>query len=63
MSKTLYIPPRKYVNRYTRAGSDGKAIKCPECDHVGRVYHFGWSALGCTECKAIVDKERWEVVE
>ena len=38
-------------------------IKCPECGHVGRVYHFGWSALGCTECKAIVDKERWEVVE
>ena len=34
MTKTLFTPPMKYfsnVNRYTRAGKNGKQILCPEC--------------------------------
>ena len=50
MSKTLFVPPKKYfsnVNRYTRAGNNGKQICCPECREWSTVYHFSWSALGC----------------
>ena len=62
--KTLFAPPMKYfsnVNRYTRAGRNGKDILCPECRTWGTVYHFAWSALGCTHCHEMIDKEDWLV--
>ena len=62
--KTLFTPPMKYfsnVNRYTRAGNNGKEILCPECREWGTVYHFAWSALGCTHCNEMIDKEDWLV--
>ena len=64
MSKTLFVPPQTYfsnVNRYTRAGKNGKQICCPECREWSTVYHFSWSALGCQSCKYIVNKEDWIV--
>ena len=62
--KTLFAPPMKYfsnVNRYTRAGRNGKEILSPECRQWGKVYHFGWSALGCTHCHEMIDNEDWIV--
>ena len=62
--KTQFMPPQTYfsnVNRYTRAGRNGKEILCPECRTWSTVYHFGWSALGCTHCDYIIDKEDWIV--
>ena len=62
--KTLFTAPMKYfsnVNRYTRAGRNGKEILCPECRTWGKVDHFGWSALGCTHCHEMIDKEDWLV--
>ena len=56
------MPPQTYfsnVNRYTRAGKNGKDILCPECRTWGTVYHFAWSALGCTHCNEMIDKEDW----
>ena len=50
------------VNRYTRAGKDGKIIVCPECNKVATVYHFSWSALGCQECGAMVEKNQWRLL-
>ena len=53
MGKTLFVPPKKYfsnVNRYTRAGKNGKQICCPKCREWSTVYHFSWSALGCQSC-------------
>ena len=50
------------VNRYTRAGKDGKFIICPECNKVTTVYHFSWSALGCQECGAMVEKNQWRLL-
>jgi ribosomal protein L37AE/L43A len=47
------------VNRDTRAPKHGRVIVCPECDAEARVYHFSWSALTCTKCKADVDKNDW----
>ena len=44
------------VNRYTRAGRDGKVITCPYCMSSYPVYHFSWSALVCQECKRTVEK-------
>ena len=46
-------------DRYTRAGNNGKVIICPECNNEARVFHFSWSALGCQDCKYIVDKYDW----
>ena len=62
--KTLFMSPQTYfsnVNRYTRAGTNGKDILCPECRTWGTVYHFAWSALGCTHCHEMIDKEDWIV--
>ena len=49
------------VNRYTRAGHNGKEIICPHCDASSRVYHFAWSALGCQWCKTMVEKQEWSL--
>ena len=49
------------VNRYTRAGYNGKEIVCPKCQQYNRVYHFSWSAITCLCCKESVNKEEWEV--
>ena len=51
----------KPVNRYTRAGKNGKQIKCPNCQSVRRVYHFNFSGLTCPECKESVEKSDWLV--
>ena len=59
--KTLFIPMKQTVNRYTRAGNNGKAIKCPNCCASATVFHFSWSALGCQHCKYIVDKYDWKL--
>ena len=49
------------VNRYTRAGKNGKQILCPECREWSTVYHFSWSALMCQQCETYVDKLYWSV--
>ena len=51
----------KYVNRYTRAGNNGKQITCPKCKESARVYHFSWSALVCQLCEESINKENWIV--
>ena len=56
MTKTF-----KPVNRNTRAGYNGKQIKCPNCQSVRRVYHFNWSGLTCPDCKESIDKLQWSV--
>lgn len=49
------------VNKRTRAGRNGKAIKCPNCGHVSWVYHFSWCGLTCQGCDTMVDKQDWWV--
>ena len=51
----------KPVTRYTRAGYNGKQIKCPKCKSVRRVYHFNFSGLVCPDCKESIDKSDWLV--
>ena len=51
----------KTVNRYTRAGKNGKEIICPYCNKISRVYHFSWSAVGCLNCKEMVNKNEWRI--
>ena len=51
----------KTVNRYTRAGKNGKEIICPHCNKISRVYHFSWSAVGCLNCKEMVNKNEWRI--
>jgi ribosomal protein S27E len=50
------------VTRYTRAGSEGKDISCPECRHEFTVYHFSWSQIVCGNCKQEISKTDCEVV-
>jgi len=52
----------KMVNKYTRAGRNGKNIRCSKCKHIDTVYHFSWGTIVCNNCKAEVKKEEWEEV-
>jgi len=49
----------KTLDRYTRAGHEGKEIKCPHCGVYGWVYHFKWCALTCQGCGKMIDKNEW----
>tara|TARA_B100001250_G_scaffold414318_1_gene451933 strand:+ start:4779 stop:4949 length:171 start_codon:yes stop_codon:yes gene_type:complete len=49
------------VNRYTRAGREGKCIECPDCQNQAVVWHFAWSALTCSECETSHDKYDWKI--
>ena len=51
----------KPVNRYTRAGKNGKQICCPECREWLTIYHFSWSALTCHQCNRNVKRSEWWV--
>ena len=49
----------KNVNRYTRAGKNGKLITCPKCKESAPVFHFAWSAITCQFCSSDINKEDW----
>ena len=51
----------KTVDRYTRAGKNGKQIMCPKCQSVRTIYHFNWSGLTCPDCKESIDKYEWRL--
>ena len=51
----------KPVTRYTRAGYNGKWIKCPKCSQTSKVYHFSFSSLVCMCCRESVEKYDWLV--
>ena len=51
------------VNKYTRAGNNGKEIICPLCDNKHTVFHFSWSALTCQDCDNSIDKYSWKLAE
>ncbi len=61
-SKFDIEPITKTVNRYTRAGYEGRNIFCPKCDKKSRVFHFSWSALNCQHCDTMIDKNQWRTV-
>ena len=48
-----------FVNKYTRAGRQGKDTTCPHCYHVCKSYHFAWSASVCLNCKVMIEKNDW----
>ena len=48
------------MTRYSRCKRySGALIKCPECQHISRVYHLSWSALSCQKCKKSHLKKDW----
>ena len=51
----------KNVNRYTRAGKNGKIIICPVCREPEVVYHFSWAAMTCPSCNTSSNKNDWLV--
>ena len=57
--KTLFVPKEQRVNKFTRASKHGKMITCPKCHESAPVYHFSWSALGCVNCNAFINKYDW----
>jgi len=58
ISTTISYKP---VTRYTRAGYNGKWIKCPKCSQTSKVYHFSFSSLVCMCCRESVEKYDWLV--
>ena len=53
-----YFEPLTTSHRVTM---HGRLVRCPHCNHVSRVYHLGFSALQCTNCKTMVRKYDWTV--
>jgi len=51
----------KKVNKYTRAGKEGRTIYCPECNAPSKVYHFSWSAITCGGCQQMIGKYYFSV--
>jgi ribosomal protein S27E len=50
------------VTGHTRAGRAGREIICPRCQQAAVVFHFAWSALMCSGCRAMVDKVDWRTL-
>ena len=63
MTKQLFVPSNKQVNNNTRAGNNGKDIKCPNCTAPAKVFHFSWSALVCQYCGKSINKQEWLLYE
>tara|TARA_R100000030_G_scaffold18136_1_gene12439 strand:+ start:232 stop:918 length:687 start_codon:yes stop_codon:yes gene_type:complete len=53
-----YFEPLTTSHRVTM---HGRLVRCPHCHHVSRVYHLGFAALQCTNCKTMVRKYDWTV--
>ncbi len=49
------------VTGRTRAGKNGKLVRCPVCESTRKVYNFSFSSLTCPQCKTCVQKEEWLV--
>ena len=60
---TIYSVKCNQVNRYTRAGKNGKQIVCPKCFSVRTVYHFNFSGLTCPDCKESIPKYDWSIAQ
>lgn len=46
----------KPVHRYSRCGSSGKLLKCPNCESTKLVFNLAWPSLTCQSCKLSIDK-------
>lgn len=49
------------MTKRSRAGKNGKNLKCPECENVTRIYRMSFSSLICPSCKQSIDKYDWMV--
>ena len=59
MYSNIYKNGFKNVNRYTRAGKNGKVIICPVCGEPELVHHFSWASMKCPSCDTNSDKNDW----
>ena len=49
------------MTKRSRAGKNGKNLKCPECENVTRIYRMSFSSLTCPSCKQDINKYDWMV--
>ena len=50
------------MTRYSRCKRySGALIKCPECQHISRIYHLNWCAITCQNCREMINKYDWLV--
>ena len=52
---TNFVP----MTKYSRSKNSGVLVKCPECQHIDKVFHLSWSALMCRNCKGMIGKYDW----
>ena len=55
------MPYFEPITTTTRLGKCGRLVSCPHCKHVARVYALSFSALGCQNCKQMVNKYQWSI--
>ena len=60
-SENEFLPEQKFrpIPKWTHAGRRGKTVRCGKCGEDKHVYSFGWQALRCGACKALVSKREW----
>ena len=51
------------ITKHTRCGSYSKKVRCPRCEHVHEVWHFGWLESKCPGCGKWVRKVDYTVME
>jgi len=52
------------ITSHTRVSRNhGDALQCPHCHYVQSVYHLAWTALQCSHCKTMVNKEDFTILK
>tara|TARA_Y100001973_G_C5200930_1_gene337581 strand:+ start:209 stop:463 length:255 start_codon:yes stop_codon:yes gene_type:complete len=49
------------IEKKDRAGSDGKNIKCPNCQHITRIFNLAWKTRECPSCHIRTSKYEWMI--
>ena len=55
----------KKVMKRSRAKRNGTTLSCPKCKSTEgtTVYHFSWYAITCQNCREMVNKYEWEIMD
>ena len=57
--KQSTVEDYQLICKRSRAGKNGKNIKCPHCESITRIYRLSFSSLTCPSCKQSTDKYEW----
>ena len=61
MQSSYSFQPITSKTRVSR--THGDALQCPHCHYVQSVFHLSWTAMTCTLCKTMVNKEDFTILK